>query len=169
VNDFAAFSALIRAANQREIIRTRCFASVASGLLGTPALLPALSRASKPTVLIVDHSAVNLRLARRVLESSGFDVCEATDAVSAFETLKSCEPAIIVLDIQLPGMDGWELTRRLKANFATRAIPTIVVTAFSGDADRNYASIAGCEEFVEEPISSTELPKVLRRHLPKRH
>jgi CheY-like chemotaxis protein len=147
VNDFAAFSALIRAANQREIIRTRCFASVASGLLGTPALLPALSRASKPTVLIVDHSAVNLRLARRVLESSGFDVCEATDAVSAFETLKSCEPA----------------------NFATRAIPTIVVTAFSGDADRNYASIAGCEEFVEEPISSTELPKVLRRHLPKRH
>jgi CheY-like chemotaxis protein len=120
-------------------------------------------------VLIVDHNAVNLRLARRVLESSGFDVCEATDAVSAFEMLKSCEPAIIVLDIQLPGMDGWELTRRLKANFATRAIPTIVVTAFSNDADRDYASSAGCEEFVEKPISSTDLPRILKRHLTKNH
>jgi CheY-like chemotaxis protein len=130
-----------------------------------PAFVP---HPGKPTVLIVDHSAVNLRLARRVLESSGFDVCEATDAVSAFETLKSCEPAVIVVDIQLPGMDGWELTRRLKANFATRRIPTIVVTAFSNDADRGYASSAGCAEFVEKPISSTDLPGIIRRHLTKR-
>jgi CheY-like chemotaxis protein len=120
-------------------------------------------------VLIVDHSAVNLRLARRVLESSGFDVCEATDAVSAFEALKSCEPSIIVLDIQLPGMDGWELTRRLKANFATRAIPTIVVTAFGSDTDRVYARSSGCQEFVEQPISSTSLPTILRRHLANHH
>jgi CheY-like chemotaxis protein len=120
---------------------------------------------SKSTVLIVDHSAVNLRLARRVLESSGFDVREATDAVSTFEALKSCRPAIIVLDIQLPGMDGWELTRRLKSNFATRTIPTIVVTAFGSQADRDYAIAAGCEEFVEKPISSTDLPEIIRRHL----
>jgi CheY-like chemotaxis protein len=116
-------------------------------------------------VLIVDHDPTNLRLARRVLEADGFDVREATDAVSAFEVLKDCRPAMMVVDIQLPGMDGWELTRRLKANFATRDIPIIVVTAFGSVADRARALAAGCAEFVEKPISSTDLPQIIRRHL----
>jgi CheY-like chemotaxis protein len=120
---------------------------------------------SNVKVLIVDHDATNLRLARRVLESEGFDVCEATDAVSAFEVLKTCRPAMMVLDIQLPGMDGWELTRRLKSNFATREIPIIIVTAFGSIADRASAIAAGCVEFLEKPISSTDLPEVIRRHL----
>jgi CheY-like chemotaxis protein len=120
---------------------------------------------SKYKVLIVDHDITNLGLARRVLESDGFDVCEATDAVSAFEVLKDSRPAMMVVDIQLPGMDGWELTRRLKANFATRDIPIIVVTAFGGAADRARALAAGCVEFVEKPISSTDLPQIIRRHL----
>jgi CheY-like chemotaxis protein len=120
---------------------------------------------SNVKVLIVDHDATNLRLARRVLESEGFEVCEATDAVSAFEVLKNCRPAMMVLDIQLPGMDGRELTRRLKANFATREIPIIIVTAFGGVADRASAIAAGCVEFLEKPISSTDLPEVIRRHL----
>jgi CheY-like chemotaxis protein len=124
--------------------------------------------ASKPTILIVDHDATNLRLARRVLESAGFNVCEATDAVSAFESLKSCSPRMIVLDIQLPGMDGWELARRLHRNFATREIPIIVMTAFGSDADREYALTAGCAEFVEAPLSSTDLPEIIKRHLGKR-
>src|SRR3954469_17456806 len=85
---------------------------------------------STSVVLIVDHDQTNLRLARRVLESAGFEVREATDAVSTLEALKTCRPAMIVLDIQLPGIDGWELTRRLRSNFATRAIPIIVATAF---------------------------------------
>jgi CheY-like chemotaxis protein len=142
---------------------------LAANLLHCGLLQPVVSdNTSRATVLIVDHDAVNLRLARRVLESSGFDVCEATDAVSTFEMLKSCHPAVIVLDIQLPGMDGWELTRRLKANFATRAIPTILVTAFGSEADRDYAIAAGCVEFVDKPISSTDLPRIIRRHLADR-
>ena len=120
---------------------------------------------SKPVVLIVDHDATNLRLARRVLETAGFEVCEATDAISTFEVLKTCRPAMIVLDIQLPGMDGWELTRRLKTNFATREIPVIAVTAFGSAADRAAALAAGCVEFLERPISSTDLPAIIRRHL----
>jgi CheY-like chemotaxis protein len=123
------------------------------------------SNTANTTILIVDHDAVNLRLARRVLESAGFDVCEATDAVSTFEVLKTCRPVMIVLDIQLPGMDGWELTHRLKTNFATKEIPVIVVTAFGTRADRDYAIAAGCLEFVEKPISSTDLPTIIRRHL----
>jgi CheY-like chemotaxis protein len=120
---------------------------------------------SKSKILIVDHDTTNLRLARRVLESDGFEVSEATDAVSAFEVLKNCRPAMMVLDIQLPGMDGWQLARRLKANFATRDIPIIIVTAFGSAADRAQALAAGCVEFVEKPISSIELPQVIRRHL----
>jgi two-component system cell cycle response regulator DivK len=120
---------------------------------------------STTKILIVDHSAVNLRLARRVLESAGFEVSEATDAVSTFEVLKTFRPSMIVVDIQLPGMDGWELTRRLTANFATRAIPIIVVTAFGTQADREYARAAGCSAFVEKPICSTDLPAIIRRHL----
>jgi two-component system cell cycle response regulator DivK len=120
---------------------------------------------SNTTVLIVDHDATNLRLARRVLESAGFEVCDATDAVSTFEVLKTCRPDIIVLDIQLPGMDGWELTRRLCANFATREIPIIAVTAFGSASDEEYARLAGCVDFIRGPLSSTELPGVIRRHL----
>jgi two-component system cell cycle response regulator DivK len=116
-------------------------------------------------VLIVDHDTANLRLARAVLESAGFDVCEATDAVSTFEVLKTCRPAMIVLDVQLPGMDGWDLTRRLKTNFATRSIPIIIMTAFGSEADRASAIAAGCTEFVEQSISSPDLPDIIRRHL----
>jgi CheY-like chemotaxis protein len=123
--------------------------------------------ASKPTILIVDHNTTTLRLARRILESAGFEVCEASDAVSTFEVLKSCRPDMIVLDIQLPGMDGWELTRRLHKNFATREIPIIVMTAFGSDADEAYAKTAGCVEFVQASISSTALPEIVRRHLAK--
>ena len=100
-----------------------------------------------------------------MLEATGFNVCEASDAVSTFETLKTCVPAMIVLDIQLPGMDGWELTRRLRANFATRDIPVIAVTAYGVESDKEYARAAGCVEFVEQPISSTDLPAIIRRHL----
>ncbi len=121
---------------------------------------------SNPTILVVDHDTTQLRLARRVLEAAGFDVCEASDAVSTFEALKSCRPAMIVMDIQLPGMDGWELMRRLKANFATLQIPIIAVTAFGTPADRAYALSAGCAEFVEKPISTTDLPDIIRRNLP---
>ena len=120
---------------------------------------------STPTILIVDHDATKLRLARRGLEAAGFSVCEANDAVSTFEALKSCHPAMIVLDVQLPGMDGWALTRRLKSNFATAAIPIIIVTAFGTEADRKSAHAAGCVAFVEKAITSTDLPEIIRRHL----
>ena len=123
------------------------------------------SNETRHTILIVDHDVTNLRLARRVLETAGFEVCDARDAVSTFEVLKGCRPAMIVLDVQLPGMDGWELARRLKTNFATRMIPIIVMTAFGRESDRDYALSVGCAEFVEKPISSVELPAIVRRHL----
>jgi CheY-like chemotaxis protein len=117
------------------------------------------------TILVVDDDAANLKLARFVLEAEGFDVKEAVDAFSAFEVLKTCNPSLIVMDIQLPGIDGWELTRRLKTNFATRHIPVIAVTAYGVAGDRQLAAAVGAVDFVEKPISTTELPQIIRQHL----
>lgn len=117
------------------------------------------------TILVVDDDAANLKLARFVLEAEGFAVKEAVDAFSTFEVLKTCNPSLIVMDIQLPGLDGWELTRRLKTNFATRHIPVIAVTAYGVAGDRQLAAAVGAVDFVEKPISTTELPEIVRRHL----
>jgi two-component system, cell cycle response regulator DivK len=149
-------------------------ATTAAPLRGVPMLpeFPGDSRGRsgatdgrRQTILVVDDDASNLKLARFVLEAEGFDVKEAVDAVSTFEVLKSCNPALIVMDIQLPGMDGWELTRRLKTNFATRHIPVIAVTAYGVAGDRQLAAAVGAIDFVEKPISTTELPEIIRRHL----
>jgi len=120
------------------------------------------------TILVVDDDAANLKLARFVLEAEGFDVKEAVDAFSTFEVLKTCDPSLIVMDIQLPGIDGWELTRRLKTNFATRHIPVIAVTAYGVAGDRRLAAAVGAVDFIEKPISTTELPEIVRRHLRER-
>jgi len=124
-------------------------------------------RERRQTILVIDDDASNLKLARFVLESEGYAVEEAVDAISTFEVLKTCNPALIVMDIQLPGMDGWELTRRLKTNFATRHIPVIAVTAYGVAGDRDHAIAAGAADYVEKPISTLELPDIIRRHLPQ--
>jgi two-component system cell cycle response regulator DivK len=120
---------------------------------------------SRETILVVDADERNLKAARVVLEADGFMVRVATDAVSVLENLKTCNPDMIVMDVQLPGMDAWELARRLKANFATRHIPIIAVTAYGMSSDRAHALAAGFSEFVEKPITTADLPAIIRKHL----
>jgi len=117
------------------------------------------------TILVVDDDKSNLVLARALLESEGFGVVTATDAMSTFDVLKETDPALILMDIQLPGMDGWELTRRLKKNIATSHIPVIALTAYGKHGDEQRAREAGFVEFVAKPVSTRELPAIIRRHL----
>jgi two-component system, cell cycle response regulator DivK len=117
------------------------------------------------TVLVVDDDETNLALARALLEADGFEVVTAVDAMSTFDVLKDVDPALILMDIQLPGMDGWELTRRLKKNIATSHIPIIAVTAYGQHGDIERAREAGFIEFVAKPVSTRELPAIIRRHL----
>lgn len=119
----------------------------------------------KPTILVVDDDEANLTLARALLEADGFAVVTAIDAISTFGVLKDVEPALILMDIQLPGMDGWELTRRLKKNIVTSHIPVIAVTAYGQHADAERAREAGFVEFVAKPMSTRELPAIIRKHL----
>ena len=94
-------------------------------------------------------------------------VVTATDAISTFGALQETEPALILMDIQLPGMDGWELTRRLKKNIVTSHIPVIALTAYGKHGDEQRARDAGFVEFVAKPVSTRELPAIIRRHLPR--
>jgi two-component system, cell cycle response regulator DivK len=117
------------------------------------------------TILVVDDDETNLALARALLEADGFAVVTAVDAMSTFDVLKDVDPDLILMDIQLPGMDGWELTRRLRKNIATSHIPIIAVTAYGQHGDVERAREAGFIEFVAKPVSTRELPAIIRRHL----
>jgi two-component system, cell cycle response regulator DivK len=117
------------------------------------------------TILVVDDDEANLTLARALLEADGFAVVTAVDAMSTFDVLKDVDPALILMDIQLPGMDGWELTRRLKRNIATSHIPVIAVTAYGTHGDAERARDVGFVEFVAKPVSTRELPSIIRKHL----
>ena len=117
------------------------------------------------TILVVDDDLANLALAEALLQAEGFQVLVAMDAVSTFSLLKTCTPALILMDIQLPELDGWELTRRLKSDPATADIPVIAVTAYGNPGDEAKAHAAGFVDFVAKPISTRTLPDIVRRHL----
>lgn len=120
---------------------------------------------SGETVLIVDDQPVNLKLARVVLEAAGYVVRMAVDADDALAQLASCEPQLILMDVQLPGMDGLELTRRLKRNPATRDIPVVALTAYAMAGDEAKARAAGCVGYVAKPIDTRRLADEVAAHL----
>ena len=118
-----------------------------------------------PKILIVDDNTANLSLARMLLESEGYDIAVATDAVQALDSLRTRMPDLVLMDIQMPGMDGLELTRRLKRNIATRHIPILALTAYASEGDERDARAAGCDGYYPKPISTEQLPTVVRRYL----
>ena len=103
-------------------------------------------------ILLVEDNEVNRRLAGFLLRSHGYQVREATTALAAFEMLETDRPDLIVMDIQLPGMDGLEATRKLKEQPATADIPVIAVTSYAMKGDREKALAAGCAGYVTKPI-----------------
>jgi CheY-like chemotaxis protein len=119
----------------------------------------------RETILVIDAAAANLELARVRLEYEGYQVKTATDAVSAFEVLKESQPALIVTNVQLPGMDGWELTRRLKTNFVTRSIPVVALSPYAMRGDEARARAVRCDGYIRKPITTEELPAIVSRHL----
>jgi two-component system, cell cycle response regulator DivK len=103
-------------------------------------------------ILLVEDNPVNRRLAVFLLRSQGYQVREATTAQEAFEILEKDRPDLIVMDIQLPGMDGLEATRKLKEQTATADIPIVAVTSYAMKGDREKALAAGCAGYVTKPI-----------------
>jgi CheY-like chemotaxis protein len=116
-------------------------------------------------ILVVDDNPQNLKLARVLLTGEGYAVRTATDAEEALGILASYAPRLILMDLQLPGMDGLELTRRLKADPARRHIIIIALTAYAMKGDEGKALAAGCDGYVAKPIDTEALPKLIARYL----
>jgi two-component system cell cycle response regulator DivK len=119
-------------------------------------------------LLVVDDNAQNLKLARVLLAGAGYDVRTATDAEEALAMLATLRPAVILMDLQLPGMDGLELTRRLKADPERRDIAILALTAYAMKGDREKALAAGCDDYVAKPIDTETLPGVIADMIERR-
>ena len=105
------------------------------------------------TVLVVEDNAGNMKLANFLLESVGHSVLTATDAEAGLTLARSERPSLILMDIQLPGMDGLEATALLKADDRTRAIPVIALTALAMKGDEERIRAAGCDGYIAKPIA----------------
>jgi CheY-like chemotaxis protein len=116
-------------------------------------------------ILIVDDNPQNLKLARIVLSGDGYDVRTTADAEAALRVLDEFLPHVILMDIQLPGMDGLDLTRRLKADPAYRDIVVIALTAYAMKGDHEKAKAAGCDGYIAKPIDTEGLPRTIAEHL----
>lgn len=119
-------------------------------------------------ILIVDDNATNLKLVAYLMKANGYTVDTALDAESAIEAIRHNHPDVILMDIQLPGIDGLELTRRLKAEPATRDIVIVAVTAYAMKGDQAKALAAGCDDYITKPIDTRALPETIARHLARR-
>jgi CheY-like chemotaxis protein len=116
-------------------------------------------------VLVVDDNAANLRLLHVLLAAESYDVRTAGDALEALAVLEQFRPRLILMDLQMPGMDGFELTRRLKGDPRTRDIVIVAITAYALKGDEEKARAAGCDGYVSKPIDTRSLPGLLARHL----
>jgi two-component system cell cycle response regulator DivK len=120
---------------------------------------------SGETILVVDDNAVNLKLARVTLHCEGYAVRTATNAEDALRLLATIAPSVILMDIQLPGMSGLDLTRRLKADAATKNIVILALSAYAMKGDEEKALAAGCDGYITKPIDVATLPAVIERHI----
>ncbi len=111
-----------------------------------------------PKILLVEDNEMNRDMLSRRLERKGYEVVLALDGQSGVEMAQSQAPDLVLMDMSLPVLDGWEATRRLKADAATQHIPVIALTAHAMSSDREKAIEAGCDDYDTKPV---ELPRLL--------
>ena len=116
-------------------------------------------------ILIVDDNAVNLKLMRVLLTGEGYTVRTAADAEEALVILREFAPRLIVMDIQLPGMDGLALTRKLKADPATSGAIILGLTAYAMKGDEERVLEAGCDGYLAKPIDTRTFPDLVAKYL----
>jgi CheY-like chemotaxis protein len=110
-----------------------------------------------PKILLVEDNEMNRDMLSRRLIRNGYEVSLAVDGQQATDMALSERPDLILMDLSLPGIDGWEATRRIKANDATRRIPVIALTAHAMAGDRERAMEAGCEDYDTKPVEISRL------------
>ena len=118
-----------------------------------------------PQILIVEDNDMNLDMLSRRLMRKGYDIVAARDGQAGVAQAVSEKPDLILMDMSLPVMDGWEATRRIKANPETAGIPVVALTAHAMASDREKALEAGCDDFYTKPIEFAGLLDIISRLL----
>jgi two-component system cell cycle response regulator DivK len=120
-----------------------------------------------PTILVVEDNATNMKLSRFLLESADYTVIAATNAETGVTLAREAHPDLILMDIQLPGMDGLQATGLLKADEATRDIPVIALTALAMKGDEERIRAAGCDGYIAKPLDYKDFLAVVAETLSK--
>ena len=117
-------------------------------------------------ILIVEDQEDNRAILRDLLNDAGYDLIEATNGQDGVTLAQSERPDLILMDVQLPVMDGYEATRRIKGNVELKSIPVIAVTSFALSGDEGKAQSAGCDDYLAKPFSPRLLLAKIREYLP---
>lgn len=116
-------------------------------------------------ILVVDDNLDNRELTQILLESEGFEVRLAEDAEQAVQSLETARPDLVLMDIQLPGIDGLELTRRIRKNPDWAGLIIVALSAYAMAADKAKARLAGCDGYITKPIDTRTLAESVRGYL----
>ena len=122
---------------------------------------------SDKNVMVVEDNEKNRKLMRVVLKAKGYNIIEASTGEEALNLLKNQKPDIILMDIQLPGIDGLTLIKQIKASVVTKDIPIIAVTAYAMKGDEQKILDTGCNAYVSKPINTQELPLIVEKYIKK--
>ncbi|MBV9109234.1 MAG: response regulator [Gemmatimonadetes bacterium] len=117
------------------------------------------------TILLVEDNEDNRAIYRTILNYGGFNVLEAADGEAGMESALRNQPALILMDVSIPKIDGWEATRRLKLDSATGHIPIVALTAHALDTDRARAAEVGCDGYLAKPVEPRRVLEEVRRLL----
>jgi CheY-like chemotaxis protein len=121
---------------------------------------------SEKTILCIEDNYQNRILVNRILSSRGYTIIEAADGPSGWEMIQTLKPPLVLLDIDLPGMDGIEIVDRVRKDEALRHIPVIALTAEAMQGDRERFLTAGCDDYLSKPIQVQQLLQIVERHYP---
>lgn len=121
--------------------------------------------ADQPHILVIEDHQPNATLVCDLLSFHGFRVSWAPDGITGLEMVEQDPPDLILMDLQLPKLDGFELTRRLKSDPKTSHIPIVALTACAMISDAERAMEAGCDGYLTKPINTRELPQTIRKFL----
>jgi two-component system cell cycle response regulator DivK len=116
-------------------------------------------------VLVVEDDEDNRRIVTKILTLDGYEVAEAVDGQQALTMTREWHPDLILLDLGLPGVNGWEVVKQLKADQELRAIPTVALTAFAMRGDEEQARAAGCDDYLPKPARPAEIREIVHKYL----
>jgi CheY-like chemotaxis protein len=119
------------------------------------------------TVLYIEDNPLNMRLVKKYLQSFGIEMIEAVDGYTGLDKALQAHPDLVLVDVNLPDIDGLEVTRRLRSHNETSELPIVALTANAMHGDRERCLNSGCDGYLAKPVSRVELINTLRAYLPE--